>query len=263
MKKIKKMLSFVSGLLICSSISVPFTSNAFCYSTDMTGESLPESFYLGEDRYEVSDWLNEYMGYPDTIQGEERLMYIKSGTDYDYVELGFNKQSSNFSRFYPDLCLGKYIRVKNENVSMVEEYLKENYPNLTFTDNGPMTTPGQEENNWVSISFPNEMSWKEQLNISLKIKKDIGIRSECAYTDNNLIADIHFAGDVDNDNLLTADDASYVLEYYAKAQTDKLGEYEESRASELALYGDYDGDGIVDANDASYILGVYSKNQAN
>lgn len=62
------------------------------------------------------------------------------------------------------------------------------------------------------------------------------------------------SGDVNNDNLVDASDASYVLAEYANLSTGGNGTFTKSQKSA----GDVNFDGKIDASDASYILGFYA-----
>ena len=65
----------------------------------------------------------------------------------------------------------------------------------------------------------------------------------------------HDAGDVNNDGLVNAVDASDVLTYYANISTNTDGGFTEAQ-KEAA---DHNGDGQIDASDASSILAYYAE----
>ncbi|SEH50582.1 Leucine rich repeat-containing protein [Ruminococcus flavefaciens] len=64
----------------------------------------------------------------------------------------------------------------------------------------------------------------------------------------------YILGDVNNDNLINAVDASSILKYYALISTSKEGGYSE----EQKLAADVDHDGLINAVDASIVLAYYA-----
>jgi len=250
MNKLKKILtSIIVG--VCSLVPYNFNASAVV---------IPESALLQSGKVVYCDWLSDYMEKPVyiDINNEESISRIFDCTSAieNPVYVLMNESDRYFQPYFP------YMNTFVYDEEMFNS-LKEKFPNLDISVKGHeyvnIVGGGAQ---FIVIEYPEDTTLEYKISVANYVKENFN-KGWGLYITLYESESFRFAGDVDNDNRLTADDASYVLEYYAKVQTDKLGEYEESRASELALYGDYDGDGIVDANDASNILAVYSKNQAN
>lgn len=87
--------------------------------------------------------------------------------------------------------------------------------------------------------------------------------------DNSVLLSIYHynieSGDIDRDGSLTGTDASAILGYYAKAQTDKLEPKNNFNEEELRIsyLGDYNNDYNIDGSDVSFVLAKYAKAQTN
>ena len=252
MKKMKRLMSSVLSLIVCASSIVNLSLNTSAFYDFPESE---EPIITADDGYRLTknEKLSEIFDFTiyvhDPNQTDKIWPYGKYSFEQPDVILIYPFSfSHSFSMTHLEF---RYYICNGDEAEKLMQYLNQNYSNLNVSIN---------EMNNVEIEYPEDATFDFKINLLYEIYDKFGIGCTFGIIYEETI-NCTYAGDVDNDNLLTADDASYVLEYYAKAQTDKLGEYEESRASELALYGDYDGDGIVDANDASNILAAYSKNQ--
>ena len=70
----------------------------------------------------------------------------------------------------------------------------------------------------------------------------------------NIIKQAYKLGDVNQDNVIDADDASYVLAEYARTATSKPSEFSEAQR----LAADVNEDNVIDSDDASRILAYYA-----
>jgi len=249
MKKMKRLMSSVLSLIVCASPIVNLSLNASAfYVLPNAGDDIiitDDGFRMIKNE-KLSELYNSIVYVHDPNQTDKIWPYGQYS--FEQPECILVYESLGIFGMMVDSC--DSYSSKETSAEEISKYINENYSEF-----GTSLTDSET----VLVDFPKDTPY--DIKISLKHEIDKKFHLEWLNYTYEETVNCTYAGDVDNDNLLTADDASYVLEYYAKAQTDKLGEYEESRASELALYGDYDGDGIVDANDASNILAAYSKNQ--
>mgnify|MGYP001635848285 CR=1 FL=1 len=233
MKKLKKITALTTSLLLCIALSIPLAVNADHVS-----------FGSGTDIFEPCPEVSEYL---------DGVVVYKS---VDPLEYGYYfAYASNYptSVIFSTLNFAPYVyHVTDEEVSALTDYISEIYPGATLT---------KESGDAYLLDYNCDVTFEEQLQLAVDIKRDFGLLCEHGYCED--ILGTLDRGDTNNDGTINAVDASLILTYYAEVQTGGSSQRASADEMSMSLLGDYNNDGVVNAVDASAVLTFYAKEQTS
>ena len=187
---------------------------------------------------------------PIETKAEIKNITIENNSTYGKINIEFNK-SVDFKEI-PTL----EVTIKNE--TKQANYTSSTIGNIhTYIINYNSFDPTTYGNMYITLKNGQIVSSDNKTNVNYEINnKYIGTLSELSITNTYEESYKNKKGDVNNDGIVDARDASIVLSLYTKISTDKALTQKEKEQLSRA---DMNGDGYVNGIDSSAILSYYTK----
>lgn len=238
---------FCTALLTATIAGTIMTAPCNPFNATHVQAAPPELIDAAGNTYTIWSEMTDYLDYGPTIYHSENTNALFN-LDYEPVN-----GIAYVGPFSPNLSI--YSALSNEEVTILEGYLHENYPEIRLQRKEEPTTYGEIE---LELIYDQDLTIEEQLMIAQDIKANTGlITAALSTTEAYTLYVPYISGDLNNNGTVDTVDAIIALQEYNTVSVmggDSALTFNQFRAADL------DGDGSITAMDAQEILKTYNTN---